>query len=888
MKRKRAALILPLLLMIAFLPAAFADVETLESNFFYSDETFEVHDKIGTVKINSLDQVILNYDNHFIVLYNNTCRTEYIYTRFCIEDVRYDVSEHKYETKLSIYYIGPDIKIERSVNVSNPQIGEGVKITVTLRNDGNASASNITYIDVLPPEIEVIKVKGIARAEKVSVWGNDTGWQNMTRIFWQGPIGRGEKEEFYYTVKPVAALDTKLVAKAVYFNGIKDITVYSSELNLKTEYPFDLKSIFVEKDYEVAAGEDVTGGETIAEAEVGKEILFIIELKSKVMEDHALNATLEFYFPDGLQYVSSPMIRVRSNTSDPTQFYLAGALVPEKISRSTYRWKGSIPENFSKVFVFKVRAEKKGVKRATIIGSFSELDEDDNPLYSTNYYDYKDIDLTFNDITLESNFNDGDSFDSGQKTYFTVWLQNPNEYTNITRIKALMNMSWLPEKEISFDTVKKAAHINIFDGFVDMPAVKSAQARKFSVNVTYETPYGEVFNKVLQRSVTIKPHSVIDITHNIEDATAINSYTYDMDSKENYVTITLSNKADRYIEHVDFQVVIDPRLVKAGDDNFSKVISVDKSAVVDVYKFKIDPPEKGKLENYTIKVYVNYTLDDISYSAAEDIILLVKPKKLEIDISKDLFEEDAIMGRIASIDYTLENTEKETLYNLTIVFPFTYGVDIVGNRVYSIDILAPDEKIDISRKEAIRPKINGTVKLEKTGVVFHDIYGNEFVSNSSMLSIDVIYAEITSPALFLVKNISKTTVNKSEEFEVSLLINNTGPKEAYIKVEDDGKNWTLGVGAGKKNSITYKTKVENVGKVGLPMAVASLPVAVAVLPMTLFLLPVAVFASPITLFSVPPPMMLLSPTMLLSFVMTAVLPAPMTTLLLAVKELSFP
>ena len=515
--------ILSLFSLVYFLLAlsgpASAAVTTEISGFFYTDDTFVLNDKIAIVNVDSYDEVIIDYDNTFIVIRNSTCR-RMINNDFCVDSIEFDNSVKKKKAQIMVFYVGPDITITRNINKSNPSVGEGVKITVKIENTGNSTADNLTYTDMFPQKIEVLKVKGsTAKIEKVLVWRNDTGsWQNMTRIFWQGDLRAGEILDFFYTLKPVDYIDSSFTAKVIFFNGIENVEMIAPSVSIKTETFFEIESKFAPTDFTVDAGSTtVITGESETGIEVGEEVLFITEIKNKALKNETINISyIDFYISDGLMYKGPASFRVYTNKSNANDSYTPGVHQLKKIGDNVYRWNGLMNAD-GLIFAMKLKGIKKVTARVSVYSHLVQFAEKKKPyyepLYGLDYFDYEEMDIDIDEIVIESNFKDGQTFEAGEKAYFTLYVQNPNENANFTRIRAVLDTPWEPRRNITLYNLKKTNYLNLFDGFVAMPYMEKSATKKISANVTYETEYGEIYSARFDRSISIRPHVPVKISH---------------------------------------------------------------------------------------------------------------------------------------------------------------------------------------------------------------------------------------------------------------------------------------------------------------------------------------------------------------------------------------
>lgn len=814
-------LFIPLFSMIVF-----ADATSLMGGAFYTDDTFTMNDKIGVINVNSYDEVIIDYDNSFILINNGTCK-RLINNRLCVDGIEYDNTLKKKKATINIFYIGPDITVTRSVNKSNPHVYEGVKVTARIENKGNTTADNLTYIDLLPSEIQLIKLRKLdARTEKVLVYRNDTAsWQNMTRIVWQGSVKPDEQIDIIYTMKPTAYIDASFTADIIFFDGIKDMIVKSSAMSIKTESFFEITKKFAPEDYTVAAGStSVIVGEAESSIYIGDKVLFITEIQNKAFENETINVSyIDFYIPDGMMYEGPASFRVYTNKSNASTSYTPGVQSLKKLGKNIYRWSGLLGPD-SVIFAMKLKGIRKGTHKVMVYSHLVQFKEKKKPyyepLYDLDYYGSEEVEVKFDEPFIESNIKNGQTFDSGEKAYFTVYMQNKNEKANFTNIKALIETPWEPAKTLNFSYLKKTNYVNFFDGFVTMPTVSDPVTKKFSVNVTYESEYGEKYSAKLERTLSIRPHTPIRIAHTFSPSRGTTPEKIIIDNSESLVTLQLANSANTKIDHINVTEVVDPILSKEG--NFTRIVNIDKGIIMDVLKYKINPVDVKTTKEYHIVTYVDYNSGNDTYHIAKDTLVEVNAKKMTLDVKKMSRVTTIAKGMPFYVDYTVENTADEPVENITLIFPLSENMDIIGSRHYYIKRLEKGEKISVTGKEKLRSKSNDTrIGLGKTKVIFHDIYGSEFDTNTSDQKIDMLYKPLLTPALKASRSISKTMVNRSENFSSAITVENIGIGDVTATINDFGRTFEFKVESGKKKSISHEVSADKTGTYALEPALIS-------------------------------------------------------------------
>ncbi|MFO8016469.1 MAG: hypothetical protein R6U32_05170 [Candidatus Woesearchaeota archaeon] len=818
-----AYLLILTILVCVTAPDSNAESRDITGNFF-TGETFELNDRIGMININSYSEVIIDYDGDIIVVRNGSCERE-INHDYCVDSIVYDTAQEKKRASIDINYLGPEIELNRKVNDSKPLIDEGVMVTAEIENTGNTSADNVTYIDIYPPEIEVMDVKeGYADIKPMNRWSNEnSSWQNMTMVFWQGEVKSDEKKEIEYTIKPVDYVDSDFTARIIYDDGYEVIEKKSPSFSMSTESFFEISKKFAPLDYTVSAGySSVVTGENEGDIEVGEEALFILEMINEDPKNRSINISyIDFYIDDNLEYKRPASFRVYTNTSNPNESYTPGVHRLRKIDDNLYRWSGFIgPEDF--IIALKVEGVREGTGRISTdarITHFAEKEEHYyEKLYEESYSGYQDIRVNFNSPEIKTNMEGDQTFESGQKVYFTAYMQNPNEYVNITDMRVRIDTPW-DEKEFDVSNLRKTEYINFFDGFITMPETDGVTEERIRIDVEYETEYGDNYSESLDETIRVVPHTPISIKHSVSPSSGSLPEGFIVENGESSVTLTLTNIGERRLEHINITEEVSPEIKESP--NMTRDIDMEKGTTRDILKYRINPPDVKETGEYMIKTYVDYNAGNETYHIMKTTKIKVEPKDLSISVKKTPEGQTFTRGVPFSVDYMLENDAGEALENITIIFPLDEDFEMIGNRRYTIKEMGAGETMTVSGEETLMPKINGTsLEMRETEVVFHDKYGNEFRSNSTTQKINIIYKPLQSPALDIERNISRETVNRSESFNVRTTVRNIGKEEVEAEVHDLGRDWSIRLAPGREKTFNFGYSEERTGHVNLQPAIA--------------------------------------------------------------------
>ncbi len=790
------------------------------SGTFYTGDSFELNEDIYRVNVDSYEEIILTYKDQFLVVRNGTCTKKDVYYEFCLEDVEFNLETKDRGAVMSVYSMEPDITISRTISKNSLIIGEDTTITATISNEGLSKAHNVTYTDVFPPEINMSippanrGIISIKRENKVILANGSVAY--MYTLFWQDDLEVGESVTFSYKITPRKPVDDTFYANVHYFKGYKDIDEKSDGLSIKADPYMEIRVNLVDVDFKPSAGViNILNWETKSPIRVGEDVIFVVDLVHNYNDNNSINVSeLRFYFPEGFFYTKPYTIRIYENISDQNTSRLTGGVKLEKINDFYYKWSGIVTKG-GKTFAMKLKPMLKDDEQTVRIAA--DFSKDGLPVI----YDYSKIntyEIVREDLVIESNFDDKQKFASGQREYFTLYIVNENPFVNLTDLNISLDVPWLNMKSKHIDLVDEENYADIFIGEVTLPSVKSTQSYKFYANVSYMTALGELLNDTFERDIVVDPASDIDVEHEMKSRTVINSGSADVTYKESEVVLKLKNKVQKDIESVTVREEISTDLYPEGAIS-SKIIKLEKDATTEVYKYKIDPPDRSVKNSYLIKTYLAYTLENQQHEYSFDVNVSVEPKKMDIDIEKSFVEDDVAKGQIGTFKYVIKNIEEEPINDITINFPLQYETDVVGPRNFTIKRLAPDEEITINNEEKVRFKIEDNIRIRRTNITFKDDLGNIFSDESNILTEDVLSGSLEDPAIF-VNQTAPSDVDAGENFTVNITVSNGGKSPGMVTLKYLGNEVTFKSVPEINRSFIYNASIDSTGLVELPQAVA--------------------------------------------------------------------
>ncbi|MBD3313014.1 DUF11 domain-containing protein [Candidatus Woesearchaeota archaeon] len=822
MKKKRIlfAATLVLVFLSAALSAFAQENRTIEeSGEYFSGDSFEFNDELYVVYVNSYEEVILSYGDEFMVVRNGSCTIKDAYHQFCVETIEYDPEENDMIASLEVYSSAPEVEVTRSIDEDEFVIGKTATITVTITNTGQRKAHNVTYIDSYPEainlsvplkyraDVRIIKDRKITLANG-SIIRRDTA-------FWQDDIETGESLTFKYKLTALKPVDDDFRANVLYFDGYEKANLKSEIISINAESFVELRLNLVDADFKNTPGStDVTSWESKSPAYSGEQMLLLADVVNTYEDNRSTSIDeLRFYLPEGVRYIGPTSLRIYPNSSDRDSSYISVSPVFSRINDFFHTWSGMTTPR-GKLFVMKLEAADEGEYVIRVSGDFRK--EGLPVIHDQSEILEFDVENEVIDIGMVPK--DGEIFNSGQTAYFSIYLVNPNELLNFTDLNVSVDSHWTGKKMYGFDRLNASKYLDLFNKYIKMPYVNSETEYTVEVNVSYSTQYGEVIKEEFDRRIIVKPVSHIRILHELDNELIQGEGSAEVDHKENEITLQLENTLEKEMESIQIYEVIGQELNPA-DSIKKKIISLPAAETSDILRYSINPPDRSEWTNYTITSQMIYAYENETYNITSDINIRVKPKEMDIDIIKEIDEEDIAKGQIVNVDYKITNTEDEPIEDIRIVFPKQYGTDLVGFEEYNIDRMEPEEIFTINNHEMVRFKTQGNVKLDRADVYFRDSLGNLFNDTSTSVTNEVEPGSLETPAIFL-NLTAPLNATRDQIFRTELAVFNKGNEGTYVTLNLPDGEKRLYSGPGSENIITINQSINMTGLVILPKITA--------------------------------------------------------------------
>ncbi len=515
------------LLFASLFVSSVSGITDAYSGWIYNNNEFSFDGIDYDVVISKGGSSIVLVSEDSINIELNSCRHQ-DFRKFCYNTSFYDTQLKEYKAYLNIYYLKPEITVERTISDASLEVGETSEITIELENTGDEEAT-VEFYDELPKNVK------ITSADNAEISGNS--------IIWEGEIEPDEIYEITYEIKSIGSFDIYTKARAKYFDGVNEITVFSEQANLVSLEPLEFELSFDKEEYELNENVNLT-----------------IEITNNPEEDVDLN--LELVLPENVDLVKEPSNFENLKFSD-------------EISNDT-------------TFLFILKPKETANTVITLKGDY--------------YYKQKyqveeriDFDLENEGITITSSLEDESEGDSGKP--FRIWVKakNDNLYSDIKNVKVgVISDLGIINTTLPFIKVNQTAFL--INTEIKAPRLNESKSFPIRLNVTYETEDGKKYSETWSESLAVRPISSlkIDISGSEE--------AYENTAIE--FTITLENPTKENIDKIFAKAVI-PKIFKVKGVT-SAYTSVNASKSIDALVFTIIPDYVSTQEEYNITVTAEY------------------------------------------------------------------------------------------------------------------------------------------------------------------------------------------------------------------------------------------------------------------------------------------
>jgi len=772
-------LLLALVVLIVYAAFAHASRDKLFDSFVFSDEGITVDEKPFIIKFDSARHPstvqVSHHQRHYFIP-RNECRTiTNLY--FCFSNSIYDTARGKIKANLSIFKVAPDITIKREIDKPSLVVGEEAEIYVSIANGIGIAAEDFAFVDAFSPdEFDVLNVGGDCDEDE-------------NKVVYRGVLRENTGISCWYEIRAINEVERTTRAKVSYFDGTGMKDVFSDEIRFKVEPMIRLETSFRDASSKFFEGDDA---------------VFVINITNMKEDEDFENIAIDISLPSGLEYKGREDLEMYFNETSNTTIRSQGI---ELVEGKTYQFLGSLKGGVSKFIVMKLKATKAGLSDIFVVSRHA--------FDGMNYTTEKKaaLKVEHKKITLFSSVKDADRFDSGEQKLVKIGVSNPNEkveFKNVT-VRVSTNISNISQGFAS--SLKPFEAVFVTSQNIEMPNVKSSTTYPFVITAEYHTEHGVYYNESFELRVVVEPVAGISISHYLSRS--------EVQSGEEF-TVRAMIKNERNTDIRDIRVY-DTAPLEFQKKGLSSVsgLNVNAKDEAAAYEYRMTAPEVDTPVTYTFTTTAAFTDDEKSYFFERTYQVSVKPRTIDISISRSLPDANLYMGAALDVKYVVTNPdEKKTLKNIKVAFPMQPDTDLIGPTEFVIDRLLPGESYTVSGAHRIRAKKNGSIRIAPAIFTYYDERGNVFTKNSSEISFNAEEGYISGPA-FILEKASNETVFAGERISVQISVKNVGSETGRVKIEDSGNSWGLEISPSETDIIRYTVKAGKEGIVNFRPAVAS-------------------------------------------------------------------
>ena len=758
--------------------------DKLYDSYVFSGQSITIDNNVYMIYLNeNYNSLLISTNNNFFTVGYGSCET-YGNLNFCFNETKYDIDKRDYKAKVIVYRYAPTISISRTISKTKLYVGDSSEINVLIKNNGPKIASNVSYIDEMPSDIVIEECSGC------DIVNNS--------VVWNGNLATGKDVDFSYKIKPLKKMSRYLKARLDYFDGYSMKEKYSSSLKIDVKPIIDIDYRFVDVNYTIGYGKSWKNIKSEKSSAIGEEFVLLVNLTNK-NDNKEIKSNISIYVPEGIYFEGSTSIYRYVSKNDTEK------IGHESVSynNNTISFSYDSKANESKIVALKFYGKYVVSSDFVIKMSYSKGKD----FYSISpllcHFEVKNIDLK-----IWSSLDDKQHFDSNQEFWLRTSVQNVNDYSKLKNIRVTINTTF----NISRFGIKKSYWINqinesdyvvLFNKKIVMPYVNKTTGFNFDVCADYETEFGDRFKICDKKKFYIDPIKAVVIEHSVktsvEEGDEFDVITYVKNIRNDVINdIEVSDNPIFYETYNN----IDIKKKISVDGVTSRVIDINPDDKIAVYSYEITAPDVRKEGVIKIETTAIYKEDNITYNYTKTTDVKVKPKKLNIGVSKSV-DTNVFIGQIVEYKITIENKDSEAIKDIEIKPILQQDVDwMMDNSTIRIGKLDPGEKI--TKTLWFRPKYNGTIRLNGTIVFYSDYYGNIFNITTSSTKINVDYSYAQGPLVLATIETDKRDVNVSDVVYYSLVLRNIGEENANVTIYNGNLNKTIYLFSGETKRINYE------------------------------------------------------------------------------------
>ncbi len=742
-----------LLLVFLMIPSAYAAMDLVFSDWVPDRSTITLDNKEFYFFLSSQGEVLgVRADGNVVSFDSKSCKNFDEQRRICFNDSFFDGPGNPSNKAYVDVYYRVP-KLEIDRRIDNNILVVGEEAEFTLTIYNNGDAN---AAEIYYSDVFPRNVHVIT----------SSGCQNTDNtVFFTGRVPRQSYISCRYTITTTAPVDFTTVASVKYDNGFRTITNYSSPIRLYST-SFLLVNTTFDKE-RIGVGEKTNFYINITN--LGKESVRVDNLRVRI--------------PDGLEVVSSNNI-----LRDGQHYRWFGNIEGEKSHKIHFVIKGIKTKNSEILTNLNYEFERKNYEIANIKSNIYVEDKG---------------------VTLESNIANNERFDANTQNtiYFSVFNENNN--TEIKNLVFRLNGTDLfPYDTYNLSLLRQQGRSRIASVTLRMPDVDTTKNYRIFGNLTYETPGGEKGSKSIERVLIVEPIKKLVISKTA-------SHLQIEENREATITVQVKNERNVRVNDVKVEEIFHGGLTHRGITT-AHIDNISRDQTVTAYTYTIIAPRVLNDTYFNISTEASYTKDGQDYVFNNEIKIKVVPRRLKIDIGKTVSERSIFLGEIVNVRYTVKNEEQEPVKNLRLYFTENQNLDTINDYDFSIDTLNPGE-IVIINKEQIRPKkVDNNLVVGTSAFSYQDMDGRIINSVTDSLTLKVQSTYLQGPAIMIEKRADNYDIKKSDEIEISIIVENIGSESASVLIVDGARSWEKNIPSGRTETITYTLRLFEVGQHTLP------------------------------------------------------------------------
>lgn len=795
---KKYSLIILIFFLVAisiFSSGVFASGRKIREAWAYNGDTFSVQNKIYGITFTDTSRIhVVTTEGFNTVSLGRDISINQ--TRIVYDSYEFDGSRNQNKVKVIFYDLGDisstskEVKINRDFESRDFFVGDEIEVKVTLENTNDEKiARNVRYVDSYPEGlVEVVSISG--------------GTKDGSEIIWEGSIK--EKASFSYKIRVLRAVELRsFKATLEYWYETGHIEKSENTVQIRVREPIELSLKF--KDASLLR--NLTGFNKAKAVSnkifLSEDIALEINLTNKKSESINLDY-LRIIIPDNIQVSNiRNLYGGRGFVKTEHQGYLVYS-ISDNIN---------LNPNQSARFIFVVNGKKTGISNL-IVRSRVDLKD-----YKHEFESRASLEIENKGIDLVINIAEDEKILEGRQKEFTVHVANRYTSMALKNIRGTISTSlsgslenypfslnYLPERKVfppHIANTSSAIHSQynkILEFVIPVPITGKDIKHNITLSFSYETEHGEIFYEQINKTIEVEAIKDIEIKQTVSKEKIKSGEILE-------VSVNVKNKRPQSISNVVVQdnffssefIPLEANMMR------SRQMDIPGETEVFAYIYQIEVPEVPSPVRFVINTNVFYIDQGRLYNYTESTPVILEPKivtenetittevvlNYSLGYSRTLKEKDiggkTYVGQIYNIEHEIQNKEKNTtFYNVEIIFGTGKDFDVVGDLKYSLNYsLPPETTIKLGEIESIRAKVNETISLGSTKIIFYDKYGLKSIRNTPELKQSFNENPLFGPVLYLEK---KADLSGNEP-EVQLFITNIGDASAEVFLKDYNNSW---------------------------------------------------------------------------------------------------